>query len=610
MISDVIILSADLGLDDMVEQVLDRQEQIGDWHRLDQQWKSFVWHVIKRGKCLKQEVHRLGDNPIFVIMIDDVDLQVKRVRELLHALRLLYHPNVFFLVAADLRHMEHVLRSDFYGQQAELAHHLNARDRPLRELVHNDPWAVVLSHASVEKVFPKRNRWKVMRLSLADFLAFPPQPDGSGAQMHEDELEESAVDDKVSFIRYLSRIRTKSNFKAGSEQEKEEFEKRADKLVYHFAEAAKSVGNQGLPGVMTYRAAEQLHQELLLLAEVDQRATLILKRLLSGSYGENEAISQKDRSIDVTITGQVAALHRPGPTITGSTHSLVLSTRPDFVFVGHGDTVPVRMSADLEHRFNFTGALLAKGLEEADFPVDAFGLRWDTYLSHAWTEWLYSEPLSFAWTRHKHPRPDEVFTQAEEWGKHFATKIVEPGKQKIGLWAYAWIYYQRKWSGHDVARLERPGDIKEGLDPTDDMWAALLDVKDGNGVDVGDGKKWQEITLALLARPELGFPPPVQGRLLSFLVDNSEGEVDKQVRLSLKRERRRLVTDARFAASIQKDEVLQEFPTNAEVEAWINNIDQDYEDNQPDESNMQGKNNRWKELIEDPDDVDEGANER
>ena len=104
----------------LLEQVLDRQEQVRDWQGLSRQWQQFVTEVIKRGKDLK-EPHRLVGEPIFVIMIDDVDLQVERIRELLPALRLLYHPNVSFLVAADWDHLVDTLRTDFVGQHNRLA---------------------------------------------------------------------------------------------------------------------------------------------------------------------------------------------------------------------------------------------------------------------------------------------------------------------------------------------------------------------------------------------------------------------------------------------------------------------------------------------------------
>ena len=76
----------------LLEQVLDQQEQVSQWQRLGQLWQEFVTRLIVCGKCLR-DAHKLRGEPVFVIMIDDVDLQVERIRELLPALRLLYHPN-------------------------------------------------------------------------------------------------------------------------------------------------------------------------------------------------------------------------------------------------------------------------------------------------------------------------------------------------------------------------------------------------------------------------------------------------------------------------------------------------------------------------------------
>ena len=112
----------------LLEQVLDRQEQVRDWQGLGQRWQQFVTEVIKCGKRLK-EPHRLIDDPVFVIMIDDVDLQVERIRELLPALRLLYHPNVSFLVAADWDHLVDTLETDFVGQHNRLARSRRSRSR-------------------------------------------------------------------------------------------------------------------------------------------------------------------------------------------------------------------------------------------------------------------------------------------------------------------------------------------------------------------------------------------------------------------------------------------------------------------------------------------------
>ena len=153
----------------LIEQVLDRQEQVEDWRHLADDWRSFVDEVIKRGKCLKG-ADQLAD-PVFVIMIDDVDLQVERIRELLPALRLLYHPRITFLVAAHRRHMIDMLTLAFLGQQYSLGNgQINETMWPLAD---GDRWAADLAESSFQKVFSLRNRWTLRKLSLRDLLEFP-----------------------------------------------------------------------------------------------------------------------------------------------------------------------------------------------------------------------------------------------------------------------------------------------------------------------------------------------------------------------------------------------------------------------------------------------------
>jgi len=80
----------------LIEQLLDREEQVKDWQRISDDCRA-CRAVLDRGKCI-QGPDKLPEDTVFVIMIDDVDLQVTRVRELLPALRLLYHPRVSFLL--------------------------------------------------------------------------------------------------------------------------------------------------------------------------------------------------------------------------------------------------------------------------------------------------------------------------------------------------------------------------------------------------------------------------------------------------------------------------------------------------------------------------------
>ncbi len=153
----------------LIEQVLDREEQVKDWQHLREYWLWFIERVIDTGRCLNSK-HKLDRGPVFVIVIDDVDLQVERVRELLPALRMLSHPNVFFIVAADRRHLIDMLKLDYFGQQQRVAvSHIDGLETGKK-----DTWASELARAAFEKVFPIRNRWHLELLPLATLLNHPP----------------------------------------------------------------------------------------------------------------------------------------------------------------------------------------------------------------------------------------------------------------------------------------------------------------------------------------------------------------------------------------------------------------------------------------------------
>ncbi len=211
----------------LIEQVLDREDQVKDWQNLDKHWRSFVDKAIERGKRLK-DLDRLDKNPVFVIIVDDCDLEVGRIRELLPALRTLYHPRVFFLVAADQPHMIDMLTLDFFGRQSKLAWHRSATEAPAIDLATNDPWASELAYSAFEKVFPKMNRWKLKRLSLLEFLAFPGQVDDlpksdEGASVSSEEGAAGEGEENPNFFALLNRIE-----KAPTSLETEDQERRAN----------------------------------------------------------------------------------------------------------------------------------------------------------------------------------------------------------------------------------------------------------------------------------------------------------------------------------------------------------------------------------------------
>jgi hypothetical protein len=569
----------------LIEQVLDQEEQVRDWQRLDRQWRDFVDTAIRRGQCLSDR-DRLTGSPVFVIMIDDVDLQVGRIRELLPALRMLYHPRVFFLVAADRRHMIDMLKLDFLGKQNELAGHTNARDGSAIDLAGSDSWASDLAESAFEKVFPRRSRWTLKRLNLLSFLAFPKQSAST---------TERKEDNDTSFLSILNQIKRRPQ---KPDDQKLPTITEAGAFIQHFGEV---VGSK-LPGVMTYRAVHQLHEHVAGISK--SRPAQVLARLLAGNDdatatavddvdadappvsdqvttpdatgGEivsNSVVPPTERNnVDVHITGEIAALYRAGPTELAGEYNIVLSARPDFVFIRPGDAVPTRMSTTTENRFNFTAALTAKALEIAGFPVDAAGLHWNTYLSLGWTDWFLG--LSFAWTRHVHPRPDQLLEQTNTWSKFLRIEL-EPA-DKIERYAYAWIYYQRRWAG-------QPADVPDPAEWTADselQWNRLVSFNSlDNGTLERDSRVWLWRTLPLLARPEIGFPPKIQEVLLEHAL---KGDVASK--LFLKNQRRRLVTDAFVAAGTQQGKDVRILPKDTDIEDWIKTIDRRYGDVHPEPS--------------------------
>lgn len=454
------------------------------------------------------------------------------------------------------------------------------------DLAASDSWASDLAESAFEKVFPRRSRWTLKRLNLLSFLAFPKQYAST---------TDRKEDDDTSFLSILNQITRRPQ---KTDDKKLPVIGEAGAFIQHFGEMAGAK----LPGVMTYRAVHQLREHVSGISK--SRPAQVLARLLAGNddataaagedveadvqpisdqvttsdttgdeIASNTVVPPAERNnVDVYITGELAALYRAGPTELAGEYNIVLSARPDFVFIKPGDAMPTRMSTTAETRFNFTAALTAKALEIAGFPVDAAGLHWNTYLSLAWTDWFLG--LSFAWTRHVHPRPDQLLEYTNTWSKFLRIEL-EPN-DKIERYAYAWIYYQRRWAG-------RPAEVSDPVEWTADselQWDRLVSFSNLDDETLErDSRVWLFRTLPLLARPELGFPPKVQAVLLEHAL---KGDIASK--LFLKNQRRRLVTDAFVAAGIQQGRDVKILPKDTDIEDLIKSIDRRYGDVHPEPS--------------------------
>jgi hypothetical protein len=332
----------------------------------------------------------------------------------------------------------------------------------------------------------------------------------------------------------------------------------AGDALAELANAAKGAAVE-LP-VMTYRTAQQLRHAVLGLNQSALGVAEILAQLVAAA-GEFD-VRATPAAIEVLAVGELGAFYRPTLVESGG-YNTVVSGRPRFTFIEHGMKARILGPDGSEE---LTAGLVAKALQEQGFAIDATGLKWETFLSFAWTEWP-KVGASFAWSRHKHPRPDEMFFQTREWAE-FLQSVIET-RRKLERFAYAWIYYQRKWSGHRLDAALDP--VQTHRDAKLD-WAGVLEFtpsKSGSEA-TEETKKWKEETLPLLARPELGFPPDIQRRLLVHVEEASDA-----VKVELKRQRRRLATDALFAAGLQRGDV-NRMAEDDEVERVIDSIDKAY----------------------------------
>jgi hypothetical protein len=526
----------------LIEQVLDREEQVKDWQYLREYWLWFVERVIDTGYHLKSK-YQLDDNPVFVIIIDDVDLQVERVRELLPALRMLSHPNVFFIVAADRRHLVEMLKLDYFGQQQRIAvSHSDGLEAGKKDI-----WASELAHAAFEKVFPIHNRWHLELLPLPNLLNHPPAAIGDAGE-------------RRTLGSVLREIRRRPNTRGDSIDDQHRSND-AEAAIRRLAVAAQNA-SVSLPA-LSYRSAQQLWQTVSGLERVsEQDAAAILARLASPDPLEPaEVLEDPAHTIFVPNAGGVAATYEPMQIDPGGQENVVVSARPDFRYVPLEGRITRIAGREL------TARLIGSTLQELNFPLSTAS-AWDARLAFAWTEWPHLNAV-FAWPWHTHPRPDELLEQTQCWSNYLGSPgAVEKSKIRE-RYAYAWVYFElqryfRRWG---IKQPETP-DLDPSLlaEHTSLPWDRLLAFVTHGAADAHDRNRWGERTIPLLARPEIGLDPTVQKKLFNH------STLTPQVIAELRDQRRKLATDAVIAAQLRHN-VKDDGPTQDAVDAMLERIE-------------------------------------
>lgn len=565
----------------LLEQVLDRQEQVREWQRLGQRWHEFVTEVIDRGKRLTGE-HRLDDNPMFVIMIDDVDLQVERIRELLPALRLLYHPNVAFLVAADWSHLVDTLKVDFLGRQNRLSN--REIERNAFTEADEDKWAGILADAAATKVFPLKNKWALRRLTVHELLEFP-GTGGDGTDL------EAADRDNPSTMKMIL-----NEWPRDPKGEPSENVKLGNYLngLFGFQD-----GPYEVPPFITYRDAHQIFEKASMQGDNGRRAIEAVRLLFSGTGTQAVTlggVGAPEPLVEYQWVGELVSLFRQGYFAeTSASSGIEVSARPDFVIRKGRFPEPGNIPEAADNEGDCIRAMLAMTLLDEGYGVAAPGLQWNIRLALAWTRVRVSDEnsflkLAFQWRFHEHPHPFRLIEWSLDWRK-FVLNIQASPTQRLERIAYAWTYFQAKWLNFEVADASNPIEVTS---ISHDDWDFLLNTVLAGGSQNQTSARsqgWLTQTLPLLARPEIGLPPDLQEALLSYVDGGPHSEKKHRQREWLKDQRRRLVTDAIIAAGEEEGRRAENAENERRVESIVRELEKQYLD-------VYGVESPWLKVVE------------
>lgn len=503
----------------LIDQILDQEEQIGDWATLGAEWQKFIAMMVAAGKQLPDDdPYHLDEKAVFVIMIDDCDLQVERMQEILPAIRLLYDSNVLFIVSADRKHMLDMLELDYLGRQNFLSNR-QIRENPFKQ---NDRWARALAEASFEKVFPTRHRLRLPRLPLKEILSYPSASTVSSGEETFGSLFEHWSWDHESGEGTVGGRRLPST---------------PDHLSDYLANMSAAIEDLHirLP-IATYRTIKQSWDRLQQDDDRKERVRQAVARLIGGAeYDEvigtvNPTTPDSPDRVTFNRLGLLTAeFDEQLSTPFAADSRIRLSASPEFHLHTskqgadtNSSARPLVSAADEARR---SQAIIAVSLREDSYNVDAPSIDWQIRQAIAWTYHQRPQPMIFSWPRIYHPSPLRLMSWARDWSAVVSRARTFAPPDRTWVIAYAYIGHQLKWTIDDyvipkMEKVPKLSDIEALIKDTDVDW-------------------WERVW-AQLARPEIGLPVELQ----EFILDDPRV---KNRKATIQQERRQNITDALIA---------------------------------------------------------------
>jgi hypothetical protein len=153
---------------DVGDFIVWHSEQQSRWHNLARDWQGFLDALFKSLEDADSE-DRIGGGAVIVLPIDDLDLQARRVRELLSVLRVLRHGRLVYLLTGESDNLLVNLRVEFFR---DCLGSVSCVSDTLMDQVKEQ--SDKLAEGLFRKVVPEPNRFDLKGIPLSEILDWSP----------------------------------------------------------------------------------------------------------------------------------------------------------------------------------------------------------------------------------------------------------------------------------------------------------------------------------------------------------------------------------------------------------------------------------------------------
>jgi len=456
---------------DLSDFVLDQEQQHRNWQQLQESWQSFLDDLFKE---LDKRTDIFPKNGLLVLPIDDADLQIERDRELILAIRLLYHPRLVYLLTGNIDNLEYILTLESLSRMMKLD---SLRDEKLAD--ESKERARNLANSLRKKVLPSSHVLPMEKLTVSQILEW-------NEKTTTKLLDKIEIKQGITLRQFLEQRPKVHDFDfycllfRDLQQLQDQYVKPTNSSTKHLTDFLKALINDEDPDELTVGRHEEqqivLHTYPGLIVPVARvyrsYRSSFLPQHIEVRVGEKLEFYQERITKD--LSGDKRLVQASPLTLL----TLDLAATASHVYV-HQHTTRIR-------------------------PPQC--LVWSIWYSESHETWF---PWPSIWAN----SPTELARRAEEWSYAVRSLDMYAAEEWVDCVAFVWIRFHMIWLKHiEDQHLPIP-DSNEGMD---EAWLKLCGILRSFKSKL-ISSQWFETELPLLTTPEYGLSERRQGQLLMAL---------------------------------------------------------------------------------------------